>query len=236
MLQMAGKRMAVASDNMSHMSLKQAFDPAADTKWRVIAAATHLFATKGMENVSLRELTTAAGVNLAAVNYHFGSKDALFEAVLDDLAERVNERRLAALSRLLASAKGAGEVPSLEGILDTFMQPYLGVDKGGEGALLAQLVLKHRLSPNEMTTRIVRKHFDPLAREYISAFTLACPEVNPSEFYWRYMFMAGTVILTSTDRSNSNRISTISKGEFDASDPVALNRSLMRFLVAAIRA
>lgn len=76
------------------MGDKQLFDSSADTKWRVIAAATHLFASKGMENVSLRELTTAAGVNLAAVNYHFGSKEALCEAVLDSLSGSVNARRL----------------------------------------------------------------------------------------------------------------------------------------------
>lgn len=218
------------------MGDKQLFESSADTKWKVIAAATHLFAAKGMENVSLRELTSAAGVNLAAVNYHFGSKEALCEAVLDSLADRVNARRLAQLDAVLAQAEAARQQPSLEKILETFMQPYLGADQGGEGALLAQLVLKHRLSPNEMTTRIIQRHFDPLARRYVAAFSLACPNVDPSSFYWRYMYMAGTVILTSTDRSNSNRISTISDGQYDASDPVALHRSLMSFLVAAISA
>lgn len=218
------------------MGDKHLFESSADTKWKVIAAATHLFAAKGMENVSLRELTTAAGVNLAAVNYHFGSKEALCEAVLDSLAGSVNARRLAQLDAVLGEASSANRLPPLEGILESFMSPYLGADQGGEGALLAQLVLKHRLSPNEMTTRIIRRHFDPLARKYIAAFALACPHVDPSSFYWRYMYMAGTVILTSTDRSNSNRISTISGGKYDASDPVALNRSLMSFLVAAISA
>lgn len=220
----------------SGMGDKQVFDSSSDTKWRVIASATHLFATKGMENVSLRELTTAAGVNLAAVNYHFGSKEALCEAVLDSLSGSVNARRLANLDKVLDEAAASNRPPSLEKILDTFMQPYVGDDQEGEGALLAQLVLKHRLSPNDMTTRIIRKHFDPLARRYIAAFAKACPDVDPSAFYWRYMYMAGTVIVTSTDRSNANRISTISNGKFDASDPVALNRSLMSFLVAAISA
>lgn len=218
------------------MSSKPVFDPAAETKWKVISAATHLFAEKGMENVTLRELTASAGVNLAAVNYHFGSKDALCEAVLDSLAASVNERRLASLNKVLETAESLGVAPSLEEILDTFMRPYLGPDQGGEGALLAQLVLKHRLSPNEMTTRIVQRHFDPLARDYIRAFEKACPAVNPSAFYWRYMFMAGTVIVTSTDRSKTNRITTISNGRFDASDSDALHRSLMEFLVSAISA
>lgn len=218
------------------MASIQAFDPAADTKRRVISAATHLFAEKGMDNVSLRELTTEAGVNLAAVNYHFGGKEALCEAVLDSLSGSVNERRLRRLRGVLDAAELNSQLPTLEDILDTFTEPYLGPDQGGEGALLAQLVLKHRVAPTEMTTRVIRKHFDPVAREYVLAFAKACPEVDPGAFYWRYMFMAGTVILTSTDRSRTNRISTISNGQYDASDPGALHRSLMQFLVAAIKA
>lgn len=218
------------------MRVKQPLEPLGDTKTRVIEAATGLFAEKGMANVSLRELTAAAGVNLAAVNYHFGSKEALCEAVLDSLAASVNERRLTKLARIVQKADAEGKPPPLEAILETYMDPYLGPSDRGEGALLAQLVLKHRSNPNEMTTRIVQKHFDPLAREYISAFVKACPHVDPSAFYWRYMFMAGTVILTSTDRGKTNRISTISMGQFDASDPSALNRALMNFLVAAISA
>jgi AcrR family transcriptional regulator len=123
------------------MSVKQVFDPASETKWRVISAATHLFSEKGMDNVSLRELTAAAGVNLAAVNYHFGTKEALCEAVLDSLALSVNKRRLGKLRKVLTNAEAANRAPDLEDILETFMAPYLGPDHDPEGALLAQLSL-----------------------------------------------------------------------------------------------
>jgi len=218
------------------MSVKQSFDPSADTKARVIAAATHLFATKGIEAVAVRELTTIAGVNLAAVNYHFGSKNALCEAVLDSVAASVNAKRLAKLEVVLREAESMGKPPGLPDILDTFMEPYLGPDETREGAVLAQLVIKDRISRNEMTTRIIRKHFDPLARKYIAAFAKACPHVDPTEFYWRYMLMYGAVVLASTDRGKNNRIATMSKGLLDASDPVALRSALMNFLVPAISA
>ncbi len=218
------------------MSIKRTFEPSGDTKAKVIAAATHLFATKGIEHVFVRELTAVAGVNLAAVNYHFGSKEALAEAVLDSVAESVNAKRLANLRKILEAAEAAGEAPSLPAILDTFMAPYFGPDEAGEGAVLAQLVIKDRISHNEMTTRIIRKHFDPLARAYVAAFAKACPHVNPSDFYWRYMLMYGTVVLTSTDRSKTNRLFTMSNGQLDASDPVALHEAVMDFLVPAISA
>lgn len=202
----------------------------------MIAVATHLFATKGMENVFVRELTTAAGVNLAAVNYHFGSKEALCEAVLDAVAGSVNARRLAKLHKILEEADKLGTLPSLPAILETFMEPYVGPDEAGEGAVLAQLLIKDRISRNEMTARIVRKHFDPLAREYIAAFAKACPDVDPADFYWRYTLMYGAVILTSTDRNKDNRLSTMSMGQVDAADPLALRQALTNFLVPAMSA
>lgn len=217
------------------MRMKPPFE-AIDTKAKVIAAATRLFATKGMENVFVRELTTVAGVNLAAVNYHFGSKEALCEAVLDSVAASVNARRLANLNRILRDAEQAGTPPPLPAVLETFMEPYLGPDEGGEGSVLAQLLIKDRISRNEMTTRIIRKHFDPLARAYIAALAKACPHVDPNDFYWRYTLMYGAVILTSTDRGKDNRLVTMSEGRFDASDPIALRQAIMDFLMPAMSA
>ncbi|MFT4193974.1 TetR/AcrR family transcriptional regulator [Ottowia sp.] len=216
------------------MEIKRTFDPSNDTKARVVAAATRLFAEKGMEKVALRELTSAAGVNLAAVNYHFGTKEALCEAVLDSLAERVNARRLARLGQVLDEARSAGRRPALPAILDTFVAPYLD-DEAADGAVLVQLLIKDRVSPSDMTARIIRRHFDPLARAYIAAFALACPDVNPDDFYRRYMFTYNTVILTASDR-DASRIATMSMGRLDGADRPALRQALMDYLVAAIGA
>ena len=229
-------RPGAGGDYHRGMEIKRTFDLSNDTKARVIAAATRLFAEKGMEKVVLRELTSAAGVNLAAVNYHFGSKEALCEAVLDSLSERVNARRLAHLRQVLDEARRAGQRPALRAVLDTFIAPYLDADEAGEGAVLVQLLIKDRVSPSEMTARIIRKHFDPLAREYIAAFALACPDVSPDDFYWRYAFTYCAVILTASDRSKTNRISTMSMGRFDGADRAALREALLDYLVAAIGA
>ncbi|MFT3778543.1 MAG: TetR/AcrR family transcriptional regulator [Ottowia sp.] len=218
------------------MEIKRTFDPSSDTKARVVAAATRLFAEKGMEKVALRELTSAAGVNLAAVNYHFGTKEALCEAVLDSLAERVNARRLANLGQVLDEARRAGRRPALPAILDTFIAPYLDDDASAtDGAVLVQLLIKDRVSPSDMTARIIRKHFDPLARAYIAAFALACPNVAPDDFYWRYMLTYNTVILTASDR-DASRIATMSMGRLDGADRPALRQALADYLAAAIGA
>ena len=84
-----------------------------ETKQRILNAAEHLFATDGYHATSLRVITTAATVNLAAVNYHFGSKEALLEAVIVRRLSPLNEVRLGKLEALLKKAKQANEVPSV---------------------------------------------------------------------------------------------------------------------------
>src|SRR6202171_5183423 len=71
----------------------------ADTKTRILDAAEHLFMEHGFEATSLRQLTSAAGVNLAAVNYHFGSKEELFQAVLTRRLDPMKQERIALLTR-----------------------------------------------------------------------------------------------------------------------------------------
>src|SRR5690606_7728768 len=148
------------------------------SKSRIMAAAVELFASKGVDKVSLRELTAQANVNIAAVNYHFGSKESLVEAVFEALAREVNGARLAELERLLAAAAASGAAPELEEIVRIFMHPYVDPASRQKGGLLAQMILKNRLNSTPMLTRVVREHFDPMARRFIEAIRLACPQVD----------------------------------------------------------
>lgn len=205
-----------------------------DTRSRILEVATKVFAERGMEAVSMRELTALAGVNVAAVNYHFGSKDGLAEAVFEELAPRLNGARLAELAEVLRRAEAAGRRPDLADIVRTFIRPYMAERLADGGVLLAQLLLKHRMAPTPMTHRIITRHFDKLALSYIHAFSLACPDVDRDEFCWRYMFMAGAAILSATDRNKVNRVSTLSEGRIDGADPHAAMEALTRFLVGAL--
>src|SRR3981081_4013505 len=72
----------------------------AGTKTRILDAAELLFMEHGFEATSLRQLTSAAGVNLAAVNYHFGSKEELFQAVLTRRLDPMNQERIDLLDKL----------------------------------------------------------------------------------------------------------------------------------------
>jgi len=96
-----------------------------DTKTRLLDAAERLFSDKGFEAVSHREIASAAAVNLAAINYHFGSKDQLIGAVIKRSVDPLNARRLAALARVERRA-GSTPVPT-EKILEAFLGPAVEI-------------------------------------------------------------------------------------------------------------
>ena len=93
---------------------------AIETKERLLDVAERLFADFGYRATSLRDITSEAGVNLASVNYHFGSKDALLAALLDRRFAPVNHRRLELLDELEASADGA---VGLRDLVRAFLSP-----------------------------------------------------------------------------------------------------------------
>ena len=128
----------------------------ADTRARIIQAAIELFGEKGVDRVSLRELTAHASVNVASVNYHFGSKEGLAEAVFEKLAHEVNSRRTEELEALLK--RSGHRQARLENIIDIFMKPYFDAASRRTGALLAQMILRHRIAPTQATNRIIAEH------------------------------------------------------------------------------
>ncbi|MEO7433066.1 MAG: TetR/AcrR family transcriptional regulator, partial [Dokdonella sp.] len=98
----------------------QPLQPSFSTRERILCVAETLFARHGFAGASLRQVTAAAKVNLAAVNYHFGSKDSLIEEVFRRRLDELNQHRLALLTTVLASPGH-----SLEHVLDAFIRPAL---------------------------------------------------------------------------------------------------------------
>lgn len=206
---------------------KPTVDP---VRGRLLRAAEELFAIKGIDQVTLRELTGKAKTNLAAVNYYFGSKASLIEAVFDQLARRVNKERLRKLEVYLSDCADQSVAPDVTIILDNFLEPYL--DAGGHGRLLARLIVQNRVAPTTFTRSLIKRHFDPLARRHVDALMLACPGVLRSEFVWRYSFMIGAVVLPLTE--NDNRIGRLSNSITNAQNQGAFREALMIFLQKGI--
>lgn len=165
------------------------------TKERILDAAERLFARGGFEATSLRAITTEAGVNLAAVNYHFQSKDALLHAVIERRFGPVNRRRIEMLDELEARA-GHGNLPLRE-VINAFVRPVLELART-DARCFAPMVGRVFIENEEFVDRFFRKHLAPIAGRFRRAFGRAVPEIPEVELLWRAHFLIGAMAHTMT--------------------------------------
>jgi AcrR family transcriptional regulator len=167
-----------------------------DTRERILDAAETLFADRGVAATSLREITRRADVNLAAVNYHFGSKKGLFQAVLERRLVPMNRERLEALGAL--EARGAESPPRVEEILDAFLRPAvrrIGVPASKEAAF-PKLFARVILEPNPEFQQIFRRQFDEIGVRYHEALQRCLPDLPRQELIWYAQFLIGAMAHT----------------------------------------
>lgn len=206
-------------------------EEASDTKTRLLRVAERMFADQGFNGVSLRQLTAAAGVNLAAVNYHFGSKEGLLAAIFESRCRPMNEERLA---RLEACAEEPGKPPVLEQIIAAFIAPALSStsDVAG-GATFTRLRAVLSVEHNELARNLIAKYFDTTSTRFVAALARALPHLSHAEVFWRFHFLLGALYYTMI---NPGRIEHLSNGICDASDVDAVMTQMVPFLAAGFRA
>jgi AcrR family transcriptional regulator len=200
-----------------------------NTKDRILDAAERLFARDGIEAASLRGITTEAGVNLAAVNYHFQSKDALIRAVIARRVVPVNERRLALLDECERAA-GNGPLP-IEGVLDAFVRPVMEI-KMSRAREFTPLMGRMYTEP-EFAERIYKDHMEPVASRFIAAYQRALPDVDRVELLWRMHFSMGAL---SHTMAASHVLRLFSNGQCDPSDIEGTLQRLKAFMIAGLTA
>src|SRR5258708_40373917 len=147
----------------------------ADTKARILDAAEHLFMEHGFEATSMRQLTSAAGVNLAAVNYHFGSKEELFQAVLTRRLDPMNQERIELLQKVEREA--GGKPLSCEKILFAMLIPALRLarDQRRGGQHILPLVRRAAAEPAPFLRHFPSAQYAGMIRPYKAAFLKALP-------------------------------------------------------------
>jgi AcrR family transcriptional regulator len=201
-------------------------------KERILDAAEGLFARHGFYGVSVRDITEAAQVDVALVNYHFGSKRELFASVFQRRAELLNPERLARLEEVRRAALPG--VPTLEEIVNSFTYPLLERSaRGGPGwksyfALIAQVNNSPEWGPVLMT-----QYFDPLVERFIAALREALPDCPLREIYWGYQFLTGALTITFAE---TGRIDKLSGGLCKSSDLDSVHERLPPYVAAGFRA
>ena len=169
----------------------------------LLDTAEALFATGGFEGVSLRQLTQAAGTNLAAVNYHFGSKEAFFTEVLARRLRPINARRLELLEAVLTRA--GDSAPKLEEVLDAFARPFFEVLEGAADPDVAdplrRTMARVLMEADSIAIPLFEKELLPVARQFGQAVSRVRPDLPFRRIALGLMFFAGSMVSVLASRN-----------------------------------
>lgn len=176
-----------------------------DTKSRILDAAEMMFAEYGFAGASLRSITNEAGVNLAAVNYHFGSKEALLIETLGRRLEPLNLERMQMLDAL--EAESGESPPELEKILEAFLYPtFRRLEAwGDDGAKFLRLAGKMHLDANEEIRSLLIRHFDEVFHRFLHAIQRSIPELEIIPMAVGIHYLVGAMIHTLSWSEHMNR-------------------------------
>lgn len=198
-----------------------------DPRSHIVDVATRLFAARGIDVVSVREITSEAGVNVSAISYYFGSKEGLICEIYEMLLEPVQRRRIALLDRLEAQA-GDGPV-DLENVLQALIGPAIADVGGGEAphALLPRLLYQaHAVSRPFLEDRLSERS-DKVAVRFMDALARAIPGVPYEDICWRYQMVMGGLLMVAADSPYSQRLKRLSGGRCETGDPDRIVEQLM---------
>ncbi|MBV2234672.1 MAG: TetR family transcriptional regulator [Sterolibacterium sp.] len=202
-----------------------------DTRNRILRAAELLFIEHGFEATTLRQITGKARVNLAAVNYHFGSKDQLIEEIFRQRLGWLNEQCLRELDQLEAAADGEPLRPRQ--ILEAFfgVSLRLAADKEGGGNNFMRLLGRTYTAPTPAIRDFLVREYAAAVPRFKMALFRALPDVPKEEILWRFHFMLGAMSYATSGADALNVL-----GGLDDSDSQALHARLMAFLIGGLRA
>ncbi len=160
-----------------------------DTRTKLLDAAEELFAEKGFAAASLRAITGRAGVNLAAVNYHFGSKEGLARAVVRRRLEPINRERMARFAAIRSGGR-----PDIREVLAAFVEPpFLSCGRDSRVPAFVAMISRAFAEPEN----VMQSHFfelmGPVWQEFLGLAAAALPDLGRDELFWRLNFVIGAM-------------------------------------------
>ncbi|QLQ26711.1 MAG: TetR/AcrR family transcriptional regulator [Dechloromonas sp.] len=208
-----------------------------DTRERILDAAERLFMAHGYEGTSMRQITGDAAVNLAAVNYHFGSKESLMQEVFRRRLDWLNEERLRVLDEMERAAAGKPLKPSqiVDGFFGTLLR--LADDDQRGGIVFLRLLGRTHTEPSEFIRTFLADEYAGVMERYQQALFRALPDVPRAEIVWRFHFMLGA---TSYAIAGTDALRLVADWKIEEADTVDRNDRLvprlMSFLLGGLRA
>ncbi len=200
------------------------------TKTRILDSAQAEFSSLGFDGASIRGIAQKADVQIAAIRYHFGSKEDLFRAVFARHAEDVVGRRDAYYEEI-AAQKGK---PEIRHAVEAMLGPLMGVRFEAEGGRSFSKLMANTVSnPDKRSTKLTKELFDPAAQDIIAHFQEAIPSLKDGEAYWSFFLSVGALVMLS---SNGARLKRLSGGLCDPDDQQEATENLISFVIGGIEA
>jgi AcrR family transcriptional regulator len=187
--------------------------PSDQTRTAILAAAERLYAERGFGDVTLRDIVASANVNLAAVNYHFGSKDELIAELFVSRSLALNRERLRQLRAAEDKGGGRAEIDAiLRALVGPTLQGCLGPER--ERSTAARFMIRVSIESVPPIHRIRNREIDHL-RKFVAAMRRSLPSQSDVELYWGLHFALAMAQQTVRD---SERLTKLSEGQCDVDD------------------
>lgn len=200
-----------------------------DVRDLLLDAAEALFADRGYFGVSIREITDAAGMRLAAVNYHFGTKERLFKEVLTRRSSWLSEERQ---RRLEACMMSGDEVGNVRQIVRAFYAPLLERFTSGDPGWRNYCRLTAQVAGVRLWMEdIIAPLFNPIARRFTAALVQACPGAREEAAISAYQFLLACTLYSFTD---NRRLDTMSEGALTSEDLAYVSVGIEEFCTGGI--
>jgi len=197
------------------------------TKDRILGAAEELFALHGFSGTSLRQVTSRADVNIAAVNYHFGSKENLVNEVFRRRMDEMSAQRLGRLK--LAVEQQPGE---LEPVLAAFVEPALALSQARQGGgAFIRVIARAYAEKNDSLRKFLSDQYGHVPREFAKAIAGCVPGLSKEQLYWRLDFLSGALTYAMADFGLIKRPGGVS----EAAHRERAARELIRFVAAGFQ-
>jgi AcrR family transcriptional regulator len=212
------------------MAQKDTSSPAAPAKTRdqILRAAERLFAERGFRAMTLREVTKDARVNLAAVNYHFGSKINLMRAVIEKRFQPINTERLERLDAYIA--EHCPDPVPLEQIISALFRPLFDHAKTQRGPdrVFMQMIGRAVTEPADFMRDMHKEFFAELCSRFIGELKRSCPELSDDALQYRMFLAVSTMIGAIAEQS---RLESMTDGKLKSDDLDRICNELIQFVV-----
>lgn len=215
--------------SLARLRLKASVKPT--SKDEILDAAERVFAAKGFDGASMREIAEAAEVAQSLLHYHFGAKEGLFEAMFLRRSEAINGERL----RRLDGVAGKTGPMALDAILDALLRPTIeaGHDAARGGHSFARLILMTGATDDQRARDLISRSYDGVAARYIAAIRGAIPGLSEADAVWGYLLVIGAALSMMAPTGRADRLSG---GAASDADHETLLARAIAFSAAGLRA